>query len=126
MISDNDEAVTEDETPSKTAQRSEVDNRVWHIPAESVRKAIFTSAYSGLQIVPDAILHANLLAIKHGDLLRTLTRHQIASSHISIRFINNTNYTIDNNGVRLRYYGRGPAWRDNSCFWDSIIASTCP
>jgi hypothetical protein len=97
--------------PSKTAQRSEFEKRVWHITAESVRKATVTSAYSGLQIVPDAILHAKpfLLATQHGDVLRTLLRHQIASSHISIRFINPTNYAIDNNGIRLRCYSRGPA-----------------
>lgn len=123
--SDNDEAVAEDETPSKTAQWSDVDKCAWQMTVESVRKVVVPSARSGLQIVPYGILHARpfLPAIQHGDLLRTLTRHQNTSSHIIIRFVNNTNYAIDNNGIRLRYYGWGPAWRDDSCFWDSIIVS---
>jgi hypothetical protein len=77
VISDNDEAVAENETPSKTAHWSEVDKRVWHITVESVQKATVPSACSGLRIVSYAILHARpfLLATQHGDLLRTLTRH---------------------------------------------------
>lgn len=95
------------------------------VTTKKVRQAIFTTAYSGLELVPDAFLHprAFLRATTAEALFRRLTKWNIATSHVSIRFGGNVNYSIVENGVDCCYYGRGPEWQSNSCFWDSIIVS---
>lgn len=111
-------------TGSATTQRSVEDEHVWHMTAEHIGKAIVASAYSGLRIVPDAFLRPTpfLLATSDEDLLRRLTQNNIASSHVSI-LTNLHRYSIGPDGARARYYGRGPEWHENSCYWDSIIVS---
>lgn len=107
------------------AQNFDLDKRIWQMIAEQTRKAIVVSAYSGLNVVPDAFLRPTpfLLATTDEDLLRKLEGNNIASSHVSIRTTIEGNYTIDEGGAHLRYYGRGPTWHANSCYWDSIIVS---
>ncbi len=93
--------------------------------SEKVRQAIFTTAYSGLELVPDAFINPRpfLRATRAEALFRRLTKWNIATSHVSIRFGGNVNYSMVDNGVDYRYCGRGPEWQNNSCFWDSIIVS---
>jgi hypothetical protein len=95
------------------------------IMAESVRKAIFSSAYSGPEVASDAHLHPRpfLRATRAEAVFRRLTRWSIASSHVSIRFVGNVKYSVVEDGADYRYYGRGPEWHSNSCFWDLIMVS---
>lgn len=108
-----------------TAGRNEVQKRHWRMTRELVREAVMASAYSGLQTVPDLSLHAEpfLVATRPADLWSRLTENQIATSKVTIRFTDNARYAVDKDGSRHRYYGRGPEWHDNSCYWDCIIVS---
>jgi hypothetical protein len=112
------------DTSAASAQTNDAEARISSVTAEHVRKAIVASAYSGLQIVPDAFLQPRpfLLAHKAEDLLKHLMKRCIANSHVSVQF-GYTDYTIVKDGTPVRYYGRGPIWQNNSCYWDSIIVS---
>jgi hypothetical protein len=122
---DDDDTSAGAKTATKTTRRNNADELVWASTTEKVRRAIVASAYSGLEIVPDAVICPQplLLATKPRELLRRLTHFNIASSHVSVRFDDDEDYAIVENGTHLRYYGRGPTWHDNSCYWDSIIVS---
>jgi hypothetical protein len=103
----------------------------WNVPpawtandvAEIVRRAIVASAYSGLQIVPDAFLRARpfLLSDDSGSLFNAFQQRTLAASHFRLKMNSNGSYEFSENGSIFRYYGLGPFWYNNSCFWDSII-----
>jgi len=122
---DDDETLAGVKTANEKTQRSNAEEAIWSSTTEKVRTAIVASAYSGLEIVPDAVLYPQpfLLATKAEELLRRLTHFNIASSHVKVHFSGDENYAIVGNGTHLRYYGRGPRWHANSCYWDSIIVS---
>jgi hypothetical protein len=122
---DEDETCAEAKTVTEKTQRSMVEEAIWSSTTEKVRSAIVASAYSGLGIVPDAVLPPQpfLLATRAEELLRRLTHFNIASSHINVQFSGEENYAIVGKGSHFRYYGRGPMWHANSCYWDSIIVS---
>lgn len=81
---------------------------------ENVRKAIVTSAYSGLEVVPDAFLHPQSFLATNANELSS--QNHVATSYVKIKHTGDDKYVIAEGGMSFRYYGRGPEWYDISCF----------
>ena len=122
---DTDDIPANSGTANRTTEKRNADERISRMTAEHVRKAIAAFAYSGLQTVPRAFLHPTpfLLATEDRDILKSLTQKTVATSHVNVRFAGKEKYSIVKDGDCLKYCGRGPIWKDNSCFWDSIVVS---
>lgn len=122
---DTDDIPVNSGAANMTTEKRNVDERLWRMTAEHVQKALAAVAYSGLQTVPRAFLHPTpfLVATKDRELLKSLTQKSVATSHVNVRFAGNEKYSIVKDGDCLKYCGRGPIWKDNSCFWDSIVVS---
>jgi hypothetical protein len=75
-----------------------------------IRKAVVASAFSGLEVVPDAFLKPApfLRATKAGETCRRLIGWTVASSHIQLKFNGNLHFEIAEESHDFPYYDRGP------------------